>query len=923
MCRKLFFVAALALALSLLVQNTASAADRSRLIGWWKFDGNTQDSSGLGNHGIAGGNPTYVPGKFSNGLNLDGDDYVAIDGVVGDLTSNNFTLSIWIKSTQTGEGNVIASNTTSSHVFQFGIKGGGNIWVDDGPEHQFPPAINDNQWHMMTFVKDGTTAYIYSDGVQVGTFATGISVLGETRWSIGQEWDSTDSSSPSDFYTGAVDDARFYDRPLPAEHVLSLANGIEPTFVKAENPLPADGATSPETWVSLGWSPGDGAVTHDVYFSDNLDDVTNGAADAFRGNQTLPFFMAGLGLPEDPYPNGLTPGTTYYWRVDEVEANGTTKYQGPVWSFSIPPRKAYAPVPRNRAKYAPMDVKLTWTAGFGAKLHTVYFGNTFDDVNNATTGGARQAPATYTPSGPLAKGTTYYWRVDEFDGLNTYKGDVWSFTTLADITITDPDLVGWWKFDEGFGNKALDFSGYGNDGTFGGDPEWIDGVMDGALYLDGSDYVAIDGVVNDITGTNITLSIWIKTIQGGEGNVITCNDSASGHPLMFGVRNGGAYVYDGASADYSSVVNDDQWHMLTYVRNGSTGYIYVDGVQIGTYSATFTLDSVTRWSIGQEWDSSTPSDFYTGAVDELRIYNKALTADEVKLLMRGDPLLAWNPNPDKDSTVDLEKAKQGLTWSPGDNATQHDVYFGTDQGAVESANASDTTGVYRGRRALASYTPTEVLAWGTGPYYWRIDEVKADGTISTGAVWSFSVANYLVVDDFESYNDINEGEAGSSRIYLTWIDGYGTATNGSQVGNLNPPFAETRAAYVHSGNQAMPVLYNNNRMSSQATRTLTAGRDWTREGVGNLSLWFRGDTANAAERIYVSINGKAPVYHTNANAAQLTTYTEWIIPLSTFAGQGTGLTNVTSITIGFGTPGNTTVVGGTGTAYIDDIRLYR
>jgi len=75
--------------------------------------------------------------------------------------------------------------------------------------------------------------------------------------------------------------------------------------------------------------------------------------------------------------------------------------------------------------------------------------------------------------------------------------------------------------------------------------------------------------------------------------------------------------------------------------------------------------------------------------------------------------------------------------------------------------------------------------------------------------------------------------------------------------------------------------------------------------------------------LYISINGKAPVYHTNANAAQVTSYTEWVIPLSTFTGQGVSLNNVSSIIIGSGTPGNTTVAGGTGTMYIDDIRLTR
>jgi len=544
-------------------------------------------------------------------------------------------------------------------------------------------------------------------------------------------------------------------------------------------------------------------------------------------------------------------------------------------------------------------------------------------VNSATTGGSQQGVAIFTPPGTLAKGATYYWRVDEFDALNTYRGDVWSFTTLGDITITNPDLVGWYKFDEGSGNKALDFSGHDNTATFGRDPEWVEGIMGGAVYLDGDDYVVIDGVVNDLAGTNLTISVWVKTTQASEGNVIATNDSASGHPLMFGVSGGNTYVYDGGSTQYPPAVNDDTWHMITYVRSGSTAYIYLDGVQIASPAASWDLSTVTRLSIGQEWDSSTPSDFYIGAVDDVRIYKRPLTADEIKELMRGDPLLAWKPNPEKGSTVDVDKAKLGVSWSAGDSATQHDVYFGTDKAAVAGATASDTTGVYRGRKAATSYVPTEVLGWGTGPYYWRIDEVKADGTISTGAVWSFSVASYLIVEDFEAYNDLDEKTAGSNRIYLAWVDGYGTTTNGAVVGNLNPPFAETRRAYVHSGSQAMPMAYDNNRKSSQATRTLTPGKDWTRESVANLSLWFRGDAANAAEKLYVSINGKAPVYNTNANAAQVTSYTEWVIPLSTFTGQGVSLNNVTSITIGSGTPGNTTVAGGTGTVYIDDIRLTR
>jgi hypothetical protein len=688
---------------------------------------------------------------------------------------------------------------------------------------------------------------------------------------------------------------------------------IEVVWPLAVNPSPANGDTG-VTQPLFSWTGGDGAIFHNVYFG-TTPDLT--AANLVAPNQPFAMYY---------HVPGIEPDVKYYWRVDEIDAAGKVS-AGAVWSFSAAATKAYSPFPLNGGKYAPTDVKLTWTAGYGAVFHTVYFGTSFDDVNKAS-GGTGQAATTYTPAGPLTKGTTYYWRVDEVGAppaSTVAKGSVWSFTTMGDITITDPALVGWWAFDEGSGSKALDFSGHGNDGTLGGGVKWAPGILGSALQLT-SGYVAIDGVVKGLTGTNLTLSAWIKTTQGSEGNLFAANDSASAHPLMFGISGGNPYAYDnGAGTQYpapTGAVNDNQWHMLTFVRNGGTAYIYLDGTQIRTYASTFSLSTVTRWSIGQEWDGSTPSDFYNGLVDDVRIYNKALTPDEVKELMRGDPLVAWKPSPGNGSTVDVVKAEQGLAWTAGDNAKQHDVYFGTDKAAVEGANAADKTGVYRGRQAQAGYTPTEALGWGTGPYYWRIDEVQATGTVSAGAVWSFSVASYLVVDDFESYNDIDEDKPGSNRIYLTWIDGYQTTTNGAQVGNLSPPLAETRPAYVHGGNQAMPVLYDNNRKSSQATLTLTgAARNWTREGVTDLSLWFRGDAANAAEQMYVSLSGKAPVYNTTANAVQAASYAEWRIPLSTFTAQGVNLASVTSIVIGFGTPGNTTVVGGTGTAYIDDIRL--
>ena len=102
---------------------------------------------------------------------------------------------------------------------------------------------------------------------------------------------------------------------------------------QASNPEPADRALHLDTWVILSWTTGGLAVSHDVYFGENFEDVNTGAEGTFQGNQILTFFV--VGFPGFPYPDGLVPGTTYYWRVDEVEANGTTIHKGNVWRFTV------------------------------------------------------------------------------------------------------------------------------------------------------------------------------------------------------------------------------------------------------------------------------------------------------------------------------------------------------------------------------------------------------------------------------------------------------------------------------------------------------------------------------------------------------------------------------------------------------------
>jgi hypothetical protein len=481
--------------------------------------------------------------------------------------------------------------------------------------------------------------------------------------------------------------------------------GIKP---QARIPEPSDGSYYNDVWVTLGWKPGDLAVSHDVYFGDNFDDVNAGAESTFMGNQAATFLI--VGFPGFAFSDGLVPGTTYYWRVDEINNDEpNSPWTGPVWSFTIPPKTAYEPIPADGALSIATDAALSWTAGFGSKLHTVYFGDNFDDIDNAV-GGLPVGTTTYNP-GTLKLSKTYYWRVDEFDVIETHKGQVWSFTTEGGVASPNP------------ANRAV-----------------------------------------DITQTPV------------------------------------------------------------------------------------------------------------------------------------------------------------LTWSPGVYAASYDIFFGLNKDSVKNADTSSPEHKGSGNLGSESFDPGQ-LEWDT-TYYWRIDEannVNSDGPW-TGPLWSFTTANFLTVDDFESYNDLNEGEPGSNRIYLAWIDGFDNpAINGSVVGNANAPFAEQ--TIFHTGSQSMPMAYDNAVGKSEATLTLTSNRDWTVKGVSTLTIWFRGDAANTAENLYVALNGNAVVNNENPDAALRTSWTRWNIDLQAFTDQGVNLTNVTSITLGLGNKNNP-VAGGSGMMYFDDIRLY-
>jgi len=707
--------------------------------------------------------------------------------------------------------------------------------------------------------------------------------------------------------------------------------------LKAYEPVPADKAGDVSTNV-LQWTAGDTAAWHDLYLG--TDPAALSRVDRYPASQT-----------SYTHSVGFAPGVTYYWRVDEVEADSVTIHTGDVWSFTAIPLAAWNPSPADDELCVLTDADLSWRPGAKAQSHDVYFGTSQTAVANASTsspefkGNQPKNALTYAlPS--LAFDTLYYWRIDERNTDATVsKGDVWRFRTVPFISIADPNLVGWWKLDGVCGESdiVLDSSGYNHHGRWKGNPQWVAGYDGGALQFDGrDDYVElpIGSLISQLS--NSTFATWANFANSGGAwqHMFDFGNDTNVYmfltpriyfidPMRFAITTTGG---TGEIQVTAPATLPSEWHHVAVTINANTRTItlYLDG-EVVAQNTQARLSPKDLGVTANNWlgrSQYADDAYYMGSIDDFRIYNYALSQAQISKVMRG-PTLAWNPRPPDGSTPDMEHATP-LSWSPGDKAAKHDVYFGTDANTVGNADTSDTTGIYRGRQDPNAYSLPDALQWGK-TYYWRIDEYNTDGTISKGRIWSFTIADYLIVDDFEDYDDFG------NRIFQTWRDGLGFSQpapgypgngTGSAVGNSVPPFAER--TIVHSGVQSMPFAYDNSGAEGRARysetfREWASPQDWTRKAVKALTLWFYGDPANSVAPLYVAVEdslGKsAAVTNSDPDAVLFSPWQEWNISLAEFASAGVNLSGVKKIYIGVG---NRTApqAGGSGKMYFDDIRLY-
>ena len=780
MSKKLIYLISFVLVLVMTLTSTASA----ELVAWWKLDETSGtiafDSSGNGYDGTLNGNPTWAAGKLGGALQFDGsDDYVNCGtGVsfttVGDGgTAEGYTISVWINpSNPGGDGKIFGDIDDSGWGAAGGFKlalyqtriesdvrdSSGRFFSREATEPD-GLALGANTWYHVAVVYDdaGDTYTEYINGEVSRTVSVTQGVAASTaEFRIG-----TDTPGLSHYFNGLLDDIRIYDSALSQQEILSVMAGRGPQAERAAEPIPEDEATDVPRDVVLNWMPGE-----------------------------------------------------------------------------------YAP-PING--------------------HKVYFGESFNDVNDAT-GGITQDANSYTLSQRLDFGTTYYWRIDEVNAppdSTIFKGDVWSFTTepiaypIAGENITATA-------------SSTHLADTGPENTINGsglDVNDLHSTLETDMWLSGEEKEPNKAWIEyELDKVHKLHEMWIWNHNGTMEPVIGFGfkDVTIEHSV-----NGTDYTTLGTTHEFARAP-------------GVAGYAYNTTVDFGGATAKY-----VRLTANSNWG---------GILEQYGLS---------KVRFFSIPVFAREPSPDSGTTdvaVDVT-----LGFRAGREVAEHNVYLSTDEQTVIDGNAPVTT------VTEASYGPL-LLDLDT-TYYWKINEVNMAETITTweSDIWNFTTHEYFVVDGFEDYNDYPPDE-----IWFTWVDGYGVSANGATVGYPNPDwnqgehFVET--AIVQGGDQAMPFFYSNTGGAtySEGERTFAVPQDWTKAGIQTLVLYFHGTAGNTGQ-MYVKINGSKIPYDGAGNIA-LAGWQVWNIDL---ASSGLNLQNVSSLVIGI--DGSSA----SGTLYFDDIRLYR
>jgi len=930
MCRKLFCLTSFVLVLWL-GMGSSLAYSQEGLIGYWKLD----ETFGLtaadlvdgDNDGTLENAVQWQPsgGRSGGALLYDSEENTGRVGFpTTGMSASEGTMMVWSMLAEPYPTNRNDASYFFGHTTQPSYANRLQLYMSTadtvldlglGDTHTRQTDIIELQtdiWYHVALIWDSGSYVVYINGEEVASGAyTGLTTIHDIM-DIGN--DGNHASGGEEAFAGLLDEARLYNRALSAPEIRTAMAAAAYPF--AAGPTPKDGSLHSDTWVNLSWRPGDLAVSHDLYIGNNFDDVNEGVEGTFQLNLTDTFII--VGFAGYPLPDGLVPGTTYYWRIDEVnEAEPNSPWKSDVWSFSIPPRTAYDPIPADGAELIPTDAKLTWTAGFGAKFRYIVFGEDYDEVNNAVTG-TPNGTTNYSP-GPLELAKTYYWRVDESDGFETVKGEVWSFTTEGAVSGPNPangavdvsptQVLTWvagavaashevyfgtdadavknattaspeYKGPKALGEETFDPGALTFNTTYYWRIDEVNGVNPDSPWAGNAWSFTTGGffVIDDFEDYDVgNKEIWWSW---KDGLGYAAHDNEPAYP-----GNGtGSMVGDETTASYTeeTIVHGGNQSMPFFYDNNKQGYANYSEVEL-TLSAVrdWTAEGVAELSL---WFRGNPAS--VGSFIEAPIGTYTMTASGADI---------W------DEADQFHFAYKTLT-GVGSIVAQVLSVDNTDPWAKAGVMFRDT--LEPGSKFAAVYiTP------GNGcRFQARLDTdvaATSDTSVVTSEQTAITAPYWIKLErdfagNFRAYYSSN----GSNWQMIAW-----GAQNISMGSNVYVGLAVTS----HNAAATCEGKFSN------VTITGTVGGQWTSQDIGIES--------NDTEPLYVAVSNStgtpAVIVHDDPAAANTDTWTEWVIPLSALTDQGINLTNVDRIAIGLGTRGNMTIPGGSGKMYIDDIRLYQ
>ena len=521
----------------------------------------------------------------------------------------------------------------------------------------------------------------------------------------------------------------------------------------------------------------------------------------------------------------------------------------------IPPGVADDPIPDNEEIDVPRDVVLGWTPGeYASELrgHSVYLSENYSDVNDGINGIVLDAN-TFAPDQLLDFGKTYYWRVDEVNAapdFTVFEGDVWSFTVerfAYPITGITASASG--SFGTSVPENTINGSGLSDD---------LHGVSAADMWISGGVPATIEYAFDRAYKLH---ELWIwnsnQLIEAFVG---------------FGAKD--------VVIEYSK--DGENWTVL----EGVGPLVQAPGAEGYAHGSTIDFGGVTAQQVRM-------------TVNSVQGIAPQASLSEVRFYFI--PTFATRPDPDSGATNVAPDVT--LSWGgKGREAVRHEIYVGVDPDNLAFAGG-----------ASESSLDTLALDLQLGQSYsWRVDEVNeaADPSTWQGAVWSFTTADTISIDDMESYKDEEFLE-----IWATWIDGFDDPGNNGAIVGAVPSLGDfsPETTIVSGGDQSLPIHFDNSGAPrSEATHTFDSAMDWTKHGVQSLSLYFQGASENSGGQLYVKINNTKIPYDGDAGDLSGATWLLWNIDLSNAGGD---LSNVSSLTVGI------EGAGAVGVVYIDDIRL--